>query len=92
MYTPQAEQSNSTVKVQQLLSSLRKRFDDVHAEVQRRTEEVARYKVLLHLPAAIWAAQADARQVRSEASFKSPSTWHAFRFRFLLVFACRTFS
>ncbi|CDJ34402.1 uncharacterized protein EMH_0001690 [Eimeria mitis] len=43
-FTKAAEQSQPVVKVEQLLSSLRKRFDDVHAEVKRRTEEVARYK------------------------------------------------
>ncbi|CDJ58632.1 hypothetical protein, conserved [Eimeria maxima] len=44
MQSYQAEQSQPVVKVEQLLSSLRKRFDDVHAEVKKRTEEVARYK------------------------------------------------
>ncbi|OEH74387.1 hypothetical protein cyc_04308 [Cyclospora cayetanensis] len=39
-----ATQSDPMTKVEQLLSSLRKRFDDVHAEVKRRGEEFARYK------------------------------------------------
>lgn len=40
----QAEHSSPVAKVEQLLTSLRKRFDDVHVEVKRRSEEVAIYK------------------------------------------------
>ncbi|XP_026190868.1 uncharacterized protein LOC34620856 [Cyclospora cayetanensis] len=43
-FTRAATQSDPMTKVEQLLSSLRKRFDDVHAEVKRRGEEFARYK------------------------------------------------
>ncbi|KAL8424760.1 hypothetical protein Efla_001349 [Eimeria flavescens] len=39
-----AEPARSGVNVEQLLSSLRKRFDDVHVQVQKRVEEVAKYK------------------------------------------------
>ncbi|KAL8272481.1 hypothetical protein Esti_003604 [Eimeria stiedai] len=40
----QAEPPKSIGKAEQLLSSLRKRFDDVHVLVQKRAEDVARYK------------------------------------------------